>query len=322
MINILRVLCAVVFVNMPKLTAQIDRTKSMSDAEIDRFYGAAESDRGAQSQHEALAELRKNIAACGTKSPSDAIPYLGRALVKISSLNIFQVSQRISTYDQAQVTLLSIPGHADYFAKEIQISRAKAIDRQAREGGEIRWEDYDDVRSAAIHTLENLPSPEAVRVLGELLSDSEKTGPQISEGHLPDAFGPPPNASLAADALKLLIEKPPVPQDRNWQKKGDIEAWQLWYEQIQSGNRTFRFKGDPKDYDLTGPASNDKLQRVERNLKRDDERTAGQKKSSTPVGTQTIAASAGRTYAIAGLVITLALVAAALWYFLRSRIPE
>ena len=225
-------------------------------------------------------------------------------------------------YLKIQNAMLLIPGHADYFAKEIQISRARAIDRQAREGGEIRWEDYDDVRSAAIHTLENLPSPEAVRVLGELLSDSEKTGPQITEGHLPDAFGPPPNASLAADALKLLIEKPPVPQDRNWQKKGDIEAWQLWYEQIQSGNRTFRFKGDPKDYDLTGPASNDKLQRVERNLKRDDERTAGQKKSSTPVETQTIATSAGRTYAIAGLVTTLALVAAALWYFLSSRIPE
>ena len=225
-------------------------------------------------------------------------------------------------YLKIQNAMLLIPGHADYFAKEIQISRARAIDRQAREGGEIRWEDYDDVRSAAIHTLENLPSPEAVRVLGELLSDSEKTGPQISEGHLPDAFGPPPNASLAADALKLLIEKPPVPQDRNWQKKGDIEAWKLWYEQIQSDNRTFRFKGDPKDYDLTGPASNDKLQRVERNLKRDDERTAGQKKSSTPVETQTIATSAGRTYAIAGLVTTLALVAAALWYFLSSRIPE
>jgi hypothetical protein len=222
-------------------------------------------------------------------------------------------------YLKIQNAMLLIPGHADYFAKEIQISRAKAIDRQAREGGEIRWEDYDDVRSAAIHTLENLPSPEAVRALGELLSDSEKTGPQIKEGHLPDAFGPPPNASLAADALKLLIEKPPVPQDRNWQKKGDIEAWQLWYEQIKSGNRTFRFKGDPKDYDLTGPASNDKLQRVERNLKRDDERTAGQKKSSPPVGTETIAASAGRTYAIAGLVTTLALVAAALWYFLRGR---
>jgi hypothetical protein len=222
-------------------------------------------------------------------------------------------------YLKIQNAMLLIPGHADYFAKEIQISRAKAIDRQAREGGETRWEHYDDVRSAAIETLQNLPSPEAIRVLGELLSDSEKTGPQITEGALPDAFGPPPNASLAADALKLLIEKPPVPQDRNWQKKGDIEAWQLWYEQIKSGNRTFRFKGDPKDYDLTGPASNDKLQRVERNLKRDDERTAGHTKSSTPVGTETIAASAGRTYAIAGLVTMLALVAAALWYFLRGR---
>jgi hypothetical protein len=223
-------------------------------------------------------------------------------------------------FEKIQAPLLPYLGRAEYVANEIQISRTKVIGSKAREGDEFKFEDYgasyEETCSAVTRILGNLPSAETVYMLGELLHYFELKGPQITEGHVPDAVGQPSNPNLAADALKTLIEKPPVPQDRNWQTKEDIEAWKLWYEQIKSGNRTFRFKGDPKDYDLTGPVSNDKLQRVERDRKRDDERNAGQKKSSTPVGTQTIAA---RTYAIAGLVTTLALVASALWYFLRGR---
>jgi hypothetical protein len=231
-----------------------------------------------------------------------------------------------SYFENIQTPFLPYLGRAECVANEIQISRTKVIATQAREDGEFKFEErgisYEEASGAVTRILEDVPSAEAVNVLGMLLRYFEENGPQINEGHVPDAVGQPPNPNLAADALKTLIEKPPVPQDRNWQTKGDIEAWQLWHEQIQSGNRTFRFKGDPKDYDLTGPVSKDKLQRVERDRKRDDERTAGQKKSSTPVGAETIAANGGWSYAIAGLVATLALVAAALWYFLRGRRTE
>ena len=226
-------------------------------------------------------------------------------------------------FENIQVPLLPYLGRAEYVANEIQISRTKVIATQAPEGDESKFEargiSYEEASGAVTIILEDVPSAEAVNMLGMLLRYFEENGPQITEGRVPDAVGQPSNPNLAADALKTLIEKPPVPQERNWQTKGDIEAWQLWYEQIQSGHRTFRFKGDPKEYDLNGPVSKDKPLRRDRPRKRDDERTAVQKKSSTPVGTQTIAASAGRTYAIAGLVTTLALVAAALWYFLRGR---
>jgi hypothetical protein len=35
----------------------------------------------------------------------------------------------------------------------------------------------------------------------------------------------------------------------------DIEAWRLWYEQVKSGKRTFRFEGDPQEYNLAGPVA-------------------------------------------------------------------
>src|SRR5690606_26228155 len=57
-----------------------------------------------------------------------------------------------------------------------------------------------------------------------------------------------------------------------------VYAWQNWYEQIKAGSRTFRFEGDPTEYDLNGPVPKEKLQRIERD--RDDERAAGHVKSS------------------------------------------
>jgi hypothetical protein len=136
---------------------------------------------------------------------------------------------------------------------------------------------------------------------------------------VPDAVGQLSHSNLAADALKTLIEKPPVPQDRNWQTKGDIEAWQLWYEQIKSGNRTFRFKGDPKDYDLTGPVSKDKLQRVERDRKRDDERTAGHKNSSSVGEPVPVIAQIRKPSSIITILAVCVLIAGSIRYFLMSR---
>ena len=137
----------------------------MTDEKIDQFYGASAPDRGAKSQHDALAELTKEIGASGTKPPTETIQYLGRAVVKLSSWNIFQVQERVAVYDSAKTALLAIPGHAEYYRDKILQAqeRAKTI-------GPDALSNYANEIMYGFQTLPHLHSSEGVRVLGELLS--------------------------------------------------------------------------------------------------------------------------------------------------------
>lgn len=204
----------------------------------------------------------------------------------------------------------------------MKIEREKcAIENELRlkYGGKPYWGPYDDFRSFAFNTLQHLPSPDTVRVVGAYLYDAEETQEPITMDHVPDSFGPASNGSLVVDALKHLIEKPPVGADRNYQKPSDISAWQIWYEQIKAGNRTFRFKGDPTEYDLNGPASKATVQRVERDRKRAAERIAGHKRNARGSEVESAIDQVSKPTSIAGILAACALVAGAVWYFLRGR---
>ena len=125
-------------------------------------------------------------------------------------------------------------------------------------------------------------------------------------------------ARVALQKFPLLNKpfKDPITQSN----RADAQAaWQLWYEQVKSGKRTFRFEGDPTEYDLNGPASKDKLQRVERDRKRDDERSAGRKKSSSGSEATSQATDATKPLAIAGLIAACVLIAVAVGYFVRQQ---
>ncbi len=126
--------------------------------------------------------------------------------------------------------------------------------------------------------LQNLPGSESVRVLGELLYDLEDTQPPVTKGFSPDAFGPPPNALLAVDALRSLLDHPPVLVTGPQFRQRDLPIWQDWYEQIKAGKRTFRFKDDPSEYDLDGPATKAALGRIEKSRRRNHERKVGIRK--------------------------------------------
>lgn len=218
-------------------------------------------------------------------------------------------------YEDIQNNILAISGHAEYFATQIKIEREKWTienDRRAKSGDKPYWGPYDDFKYSAIQTLGHLPSPETVRVLGELLQDREDTS------NPPYTFGSGTNAGFAADALKALVAEPPVLHDGKYNRIGDIEIWQTWYEQIKSGNRTFRFEGDPVEYDLTGPAPKDKLVRIERDRKRDAEREAGERRGGAEA---VVAADPGVSRPAAGWGIVAACVAllVGVWYFFRGR---
>src|SRR5690606_31949032 len=95
--------------------------------------------------------------------------------------------------------------------------------------------------------LENLPSTETVRVLGEMLSE-EWSDPTKTKEDNEQFLG-----SLALNAKSRLVKLPIVDKPIA-SGPSSLPAWQQWYGQIKDGKRTFRFEGDPQEYNLHGPA--------------------------------------------------------------------
>jgi len=80
-------------------------------------------------------------------------------------------------------------------------------------------------------------------VLGELLFDERDPWKGI-----PTDATWMPSCSLAVVALHNLgLENPPV-NTSYADYRNDLRTWQLWFEQVRAGNRTFSFKADKKVY--------------------------------------------------------------------------
>lgn len=100
-----------------------------------------------------------------------------------------------------------------------------------------------------------LQGPDTVRVLGELLFDERNPWEKTN---FTDSGLPLTNALYAVESLhKLGLKNPPVLSEHT-AYADDLHTWQLWYQQVKAGNRTFSFKGDDTVYTLAGPvAAND-----------------------------------------------------------------
>ncbi len=252
--------------------------------------------------------------------PAVAIPNLGFWVMQMGMPNNLEMGDR-PVFKAAQTALLALPGHAEYFVNEIKQAKAAAISPEELQGrdGKISWSNYNRVRSEAFDTLEHLPSIETVRALGEFLGDEENPNALRPGDGTPDTLGPGSNSGLAIMALRTLIQNDPIKFRTLDLELGETQVWQQWYEQIKAGNRTFRFEGDLTEYDLDGPAPKEKLTRIERDRKRDEERAAGQKKTSSAPESAVSHAPINRPLSIAGLFAACVLCVAAVWYLLRGR---
>ncbi|MEY3897594.1 MAG: hypothetical protein RLZZ214_3115 [Verrucomicrobiota bacterium] len=232
-------------------------------------------------------------------------------------------------FEEIQTTILAIPGHAEFYRDRINEARAN-LDGATLNGNVTKIAERRSDWSSAkfgFGVMSYLPSPETVRVLGEFLGDDrgkivvpkdagddEKQGPRAN---VPNSY----QAVMALHSLPI-VSKPYRPLGGQFVDddfEPSIASWQIWYEQIKSGNRTFRFEGDPTEYDLNGPASKELIQRVERDRKRDDERAVGHKKSSTTPAPEPTLTQTNKPYSIAWLVAASGLIGAAVWYLLRGR---
>lgn len=152
---------------------------------------------------------------------------------------------RLEVYLRAQKALLAIPGHAEYFERRLrgpyEEFKGPPTELYTNAGGR-----YLDELRYGFKTLAHLPSPETVRVVGELLSEEW-------EAPIGKRYGNHVISSLATHgALTLnklpLVDPPSSSTNTTLTGKEQIPDWQLWYAERKSGLKTFAFKGEPKEY--------------------------------------------------------------------------
>ena len=168
-------------------------------------------------------------------------------MMKLTRFSIFQIPERIGVYDETRSMLLSIPGHAQYFADEIEREQKEVAHLPTSTGARVS---YDAHRSDYFSTLAYLPSPETIKVVGYLLSDEKDTPvPEVS----PDSdWGRNPRANCwgaAGVIANIGLRDAPVDGGPRWDEdENALVKSRAWWEQIKSGQRPFSFVGEKVEY--------------------------------------------------------------------------
>jgi len=152
-------------------------------------------------------------------------------------------------YQIIQNDLISISGHAQYFADEIERERETVQYLPPNVGPRVS---YDTDRNRLFDVLAHLPSPETVRVLGNYLDDERDLAlvPPHKPGAIDVTGGSPANAALAATALTQMgIRNPPVGKREYISDfREPASRWKAWYEEVKTGKRPFSFVGQKVEY--------------------------------------------------------------------------
>jgi hypothetical protein len=287
---------------------------------------------------ESLAAVRELKIA----SPEIAIPKLVNLVRQLSIGTNVEKGER-PVFTEARSTLLAIPGHAKYYENKIAAMRAEVLasdgaravlseeearERQHREVEAVsEWTYINYCEATAFPTLALLPSPETVAVLGRYLEDPEgRDGKTLLGGEMnggdQDFEARRSNAEYATMAIRVLgIEHPPARAlaIKNWESAApeEVDAWKDWWQEVKSGQRTYRFVGSTTENGPVGPVSAEMLQAIERDRRRDGDRAAGHR--PVPPTVAVPPRSAGGVQSRNFGILAAAAIIAALWYFLRAR---
>ena len=210
------------------------------------------------------------------KNLNEYINKLGLAVSAASSSKDKRGTERSEAYWLLRDRLLSIPGHAEYYRDRINRLRQIVDDYKAAKAENPEFVSaagtgvsrLSTAQLSGFKTLENLPSVETVRVLGEFLSDDRGAEIPLMEQI---NTGEGPNGELAMIAISRLgianAPTPPIRVSEDMDRRQ--EGWKQWYAEVKAGRRAFRFIGDPVDYDLRGPSKRGAVEPLEpRNLNR------------------------------------------------------
>lgn len=215
--------------------------------------------RPGMAQHSDWYERRSEEleAALLLPDPQEKIPALG-AFMGIAT-NVKMSAEQAELFGKARQVLLTTPGHARYYQERIEAMRVevRANEEKTPEDhreGDIGASDYDGYRSRALVALASLPSAETVAVLCHFAADPEGRGTWSESA----SDSPRPvNCLYAVESLfEIGIESPPVTEalslNTRWQH---VDAWKAWWDEVESGKRTYRFIGSPIEYGPGGPVA-------------------------------------------------------------------
>ena len=283
----------------------------------------------ADERSEWFAERRAWIEHAKSAQTPESILELARIVTGVGQ-NLDQASPEAKDlFYEAKNQLLAIPGLQEHYRDRINEERAK-YDEILKTGNvtqitdqRLRWA---DAKSSFV-VMKYLPCVETVKVLGEFLADERgrmivpSNASYEEKVEVVDNLPASDYAMFTFDGMPIVAKpyKRPGSTIPEREMPAALDAWRVWYEQVKAGNRTFRFEGDPTEWDLNGPAPKDKLVRIGRDRKRDAERSAGLRKSATSPEGESVIAQIRKSSPILGLLATFCLCATAVLYFLRGR---
>jgi len=168
----------------------------------------------------------------------EQIPRLGVYLASTGLPDATLNDMQHSVVSEARTRLLRIPGHAEFYRDRI-IPPYLAFRTEAQ-GGERsgRLNDYLNESMYGLAILSLLPSPETVRVLGEMLKEDwiyqadTTTGDDALRVQLSGSAGAAMQRLPLLDALTSNMQP----------------DWRAWYAEVKSGQRSFAFRGQPVSY--------------------------------------------------------------------------
>jgi hypothetical protein len=123
---------------------------------------------------EQIALWEQNLSEARALAPEERMAQLWLGLRNMGHRNSMdgRNSEVQIIYQKIQGELLSISGHARYFAEEIKREQKDVTGFPTNTGPRVS---YDFNRTKYFETLVHLPSPETIAVLGEFLSDDIDT---------------------------------------------------------------------------------------------------------------------------------------------------
>lgn len=183
-----------------------------------------------------------------SKPKEETIAGLGEMLRQLKTLTYRECEELNDVTTKLQAALLGIPGHAEYFGKRIRDAYEPLKDPNPG----VAIYDAGNEMMYSFATLKNLPSPETVKVLGDMLSDTWRLTPPPP---IPDEVSYTPG-SLALSAVESALiylplrEPPKIPPVMAGEDPEVVmvHPWQSWYAEVKSGRHTFSFKGKSVEY--------------------------------------------------------------------------
>ena len=231
-------------------------------------------------------------------------------------------------FGKIQDEMLSIPGHAQYFADRLAAARKKASDP---------WTDgrYHDEFRLILETMSHLRSPETVRMLGGMLeSEEDPRSPEIDHDFFAKLEAAKKNGNGIGDSEPIMLCNPPtfamgvfyrlglrdLPAQSATDYYAVLKEYRAWWARLKSGELAFSFKGTKVKYCFKPDGTWETLAIAD---PPDDAPkpppTRDRAKEQPATGQNPPARTTWWAWIVGG---ALALIAVVAWLRLRSRTPE